>query len=142
MSLESVIFLLLFCAALILFGWQIRNLRNRIAIGKPEMRTDRPWRRIRTVLTVAFGQTKLLREPLAGILHFFIFWGFVILLTAILETIGEGIAPGFSFSFLGPLYPPLAFLQDLIGLMVVLSVCVGLLRRYVRPPARLDVEGH
>src|SRR5512147_602081 len=129
MSLESVIFLLLFCAALILFGWQIRNLRNRIAIGKPEMRTDRPWRRIRTVLTVAFGQTKLLREPFAGILHFLIFWGFVILLTAVLESIGEGIAPGFSLAFLGPLYPALTFLQDLIGVLVVCAVVVSIIRR-------------
>ena len=29
--------------------------------------------------------------------------------------IGEGLVPGFSFAFLGPLYPPLVFLQDLVG---------------------------
>ena len=74
---------------------------------------------------MAFGQSKLLREPFAGILHFLIFWGFVILLSAVVESIGEGILPGFSFAFLGPLYPPLAFLQDSIGVLVVVAVLVS-----------------
>jgi Fe-S oxidoreductase len=142
MPWESILFLVVLLAAFVLFGWQVRKLLQRIAIGKPEMRTDRPGARLRTVLTVAFGQTKLLREPFAGILHFLIFWGFVILLTAVLESIGEGIAPGFSFSFLGPIYPALAFLQDLIGALVVCAVIVSIIRRLAAPPKRLQVEGH
>ncbi len=139
---ETLMFVLVLAASLLFFAMNVRRLAGYLRIGRGEKRTDRPGERLRNVLTVAFGQTKLLREPLAGILHFFIFWGFVILLSAILETFGEGIVPGFTFGFLGPLYPPLAFLQDLIGLMVVLSSVVALLRRHIRPPARLDVEGH
>ena len=142
MSLESILFLVVLCCALLLFGWQAKKLLDRIALGKPENRTDRPGTRIRTVLTVAFGQTKLLREPFAGALHFVIFWGFVILLTAVLESIGEGIAPGFSLAFLGPFYAPLVFLQDLIGILVVGSVVVSIFRRLLAPPKRLRVEGH
>ncbi|HLF15341.1 MAG TPA: (Fe-S)-binding protein [Bacteroidota bacterium] len=141
-SLQTLLFIAVLAGSLAFFAVNVRRLAVYLRIGKRDMRTDRPAERIRNVLTVAFGQTKLLREPLAGTLHFFIFWGFVILLSAILETIGEGIAPGFSLLFLGPLYPPLAFLQDFIGMMVVFSVCFGLLRRYVKTPARLDVEGH
>jgi Fe-S oxidoreductase len=140
--IESLLFISLLAVALLLFGLQIRHLIRRISIGKAENRTDHPGTRVGTVLRVAFGQTKLLREPFAGILHFIIFWGFVILLSAVLESIGEGFVAGFSLSFLGPLYGPLAFLQDLIGSLVVCAVVVSALRRLIAPPKRLQVEGH
>ena len=71
-----------------------------------------------------------------------IFGGFVILRSAIIESGLEGLAPGASFAFLGPLYPPLVFLQDLIGSLVVLAVVASILRRLIAPPKRLQVEGH
>jgi len=54
----------------------------------------------------------------------------------------EALVPGFSFSFLGPLYPPLVFLQDLVGVLVVIAVLISIVRRLVAPPKRLQVEGH
>ena len=53
------------------------------------------------VLKIALLQTKLLREPLAGFMHLAIFWGFVALIVAVVESIGEGITGHFSFRFLG-----------------------------------------
>jgi Fe-S oxidoreductase len=141
-TITSVAFLVVLAGSFGFFAWNVRRLAGYLSIGKKDSRTDRPAERLRNVLTVAFGQSKLLREPFAGLLHFFIFWGFVILLSAIIETIGEGVFHGFSFAFLGPLYGPLAFLQDFVGLMTVLSVVTALLRRYVNPPARLDLAGH
>ena len=134
-SIQTLIFIAVLAGSLLFFALNVRRLAGYLRIGRDDKRTDNPGERLRNVLTVAFGQTKLLREPLAGVLHFFIFWGFVILLSSILETFGEGLVPGFTFGFLGPLYPPLAFLQDLIGLLVVLSTVVALLRRYIKPPA-------
>ena len=49
---------------------------------------------------------------------------------------------GFSFAFLGPLYPPLAFLQDTIGALVIGAVLVSIIRRLLGRPARLKVSGH
>ena len=142
MSFESVLFLLILLAALALFIWQVQRLLDAIRAGKPENRFDKAGQRLKVVLTVALGQSKLLREPLAGLLHFSIFWGFVILLSAVLESIGEGLAPGFSLAFIGSLYPPLACLQDVIGLLVVITVVFSILRRLFAPPKRLRVEGH
>jgi len=70
-------------------------------------------------------------------MHFFIFWGFVVLLAAVLESICEGIVSGVSFTFLGPLYRPLLFLEDLFGLIVIVSVLFALYRRYIIRPKRL-----
>jgi Fe-S oxidoreductase len=142
MSIHHVLFAVVLVCAFGLFGWNVRRLIRYLRLGKKENRFDDIGTRISNVLRIAFGQTKLLREPLAGMLHFVIFWGFVILLAAVLESIGEGLVHGFSFAFLGPLYPPLIFLEDLLGLLVAVSVIVSLFRRLVAPPKRLDVSGH
>ncbi len=142
MSFQPILFGVLLAAALTLFGRNVVRLIGYLQVGKSENRFDRVSQRLARVARIAFGQTKLLREPLAGMLHFLIFWGFVVLLTAVLESIGEGLVPGFSFAFLGPLYPPLAFLQDLVGMLVVIAVLVSMFRRLVTPPKRLQVEGH
>lgn len=142
MPLSSLLFIALLLASLGFFAFNCRRLISTLAVGKPENRTDRPALRLRNVLVVAFGQSKLLREPLAGLLHFFIFWGFVVLLLAVIEALGQGIFDGFSLSFLGPLYPPLVFLEDLLAFLVIVSVLIAVFRRTLMKPARLDVHGH
>ncbi len=140
--MESLLFALVFIGALGLFGVNVRRLVLVLRMGKKENRLDRPGTRIANVLRIAFGQSKLLREPLAGILHILIFWGFMVLLTAVAESIVQGLVPGWSFAFLGPLYPPLAALQDAFACIVIVTVIISLLRRFLAPPARLDVKGH
>jgi Fe-S oxidoreductase len=139
---RNIIFLIVLISAIVAFGFNVRRLISYLSLGKHEQRTDRPWARFKNVLVVALGQSKLLREPIAGLMHFFIFWGFLLLIAAILESIGEGIIPGFSFAFLGPLYGPLLFLEESFGLLVVVSVLFALYRRYVLRPKRLEVDCH
>ena len=100
-------------------------------------RFDRFDKRISNTLAIAFGQTKILRDPIAGPVHAGIFWGFVILLTAVVESIGEGLIHGFSFAFLGPLYNLIALSSDIIALVVLVAVLVALFRRHVAGPDRL-----
>jgi Fe-S oxidoreductase len=142
MNLSALLFLLVLVAALTFFARNAGRLVRQLKIGGQENRFDNPGRRIRNVLVIALGQTKLLREPLAGFLHVLVFWGFIVLLAAVLESIGEGLFPGFSFRFLGPLYPPLTFLEDAFGGFVTISVLVYLYRRLVATPGRLKVSGH
>jgi Fe-S oxidoreductase len=142
MTLNTLLFAIVLVAALAFFARSASRILGNLRLGKKEDRFGNPGLRLRRVLTIAFGQSKLLREPLAGLLHLLIFWGFVVLLSAVCESIGEGLFPGFSFSFIGPLYPPLLFLVDLFGALVVVSVTVSIVRRLVAPPARLRVEGH
>lgn len=142
MTIGSLLFALVLAAGLLFFGRNARRLIGYLRIGKPDDRFDRPGWRLGNVASIAFGQTKLLREPFAGLLHFCIFWGFVILLSAVLESIIEGLVPGGSLAFLGPLHPPLMFLQDLVGALVVIAVVVSVVRRLAAPPKRLDVSGH
>ncbi len=142
MELNSIIFAVVLVAALAMFTLNILRLIGYLQLGKKENRFDRIGERISRVLTIAIGQSKIMREPFAGLLHVLIFWGFMVLLTAVLESIGEGLIPGFSFAFLGPLYPPLILIADLFGALVLVSVVVSILRRLFAPPKRLQVSGH
>ena len=64
---------------LLRFGYTARRVFGYLKLGKPENRFDHFDKRISNVLAIAFGQTKILRDPIAGPIHFGIFWGFVIL---------------------------------------------------------------
>ncbi|MDX9759175.1 MAG: heterodisulfide reductase-related iron-sulfur binding cluster [Bacteroidota bacterium] len=137
MEIKNIIFLVILLAALGAFGFTIRKVLGYLSIGRADNRFDHFDRRIGNVLSIAFGQTKILRDPIAGPVHFGIFWGFVILLASVVEAIGEGLIPGFSLAFLGPLYPVIAVVSDIMAVIVLGAVIVALFRRYVAGPKRL-----
>lgn len=143
--MRPLLFAVVLLASLSVFALSIRKLLRALALGKRDCRSDRPMYRIRNVIGIAFGQSKLLREPVAGLAHFFIFWGFVILLSAVAEAIAEGLVPGATLDRLGPFYPPIAVLQEIVALLVIVAVVAGLARWYVFPPKRYfgpEITGH
>lgn len=140
--MHSIVFAIVLLAALGFFAYNAHRLITYLRIGKAENRTRGAGTRIANTLRIALGQSKMMREPFAGLLHVLIFWGFIVLLTAVIESIIEGLVPGGSLAFLGPLYPPLTWMQDLFGALVAVSAIVSLLRRLFAPPKRLDVSGH
>jgi hypothetical protein len=71
-------------------------------VGRPENRFDRLGERIRTTMVVGFGQSKILRDKVAGPIHAGIFWGFLVLLFSAAEMVLEGLNNAWSFNFLGP----------------------------------------
>ncbi len=88
MELKNIIFILFFVTAILLFTWSCRNLiRYMLVAKKNDERFNNYGKRLKRVWQVAFIQTKLLRDPKAGILHLLIFWGFVLFLFAVVESI-------------------------------------------------------
>ena len=142
MAMKVIIFTIVLVGAFGAFGFSLRRMITLISIGKPENRLDHLWERFKKMMMVAIGQTKLFREPIAGLMHAFIFWGFLVLLSSVLEAVGEGLMPGFSFSSIGVLYQPLVFFQDIFAGLVVIGVCIALFRRYVLRPKRLQGDRH
>jgi len=107
---------------------------------KKDQRFQNVGARIKKVLRIAFGQSKLLRQPLAGLLHFLIFWGFIIFLFAVIEAIIQGLYSAFSLRFLGPVYSLITIVTDILGLLVILSIFLALLRRFVFKVPRLQLD--
>lgn len=138
--LRAIIFGLVFFGAVGYFIYSVKKFLSYLKIAKPENRFGDISARIKNTLNIAFLQKKLLRSRLAGILHFCIYWGFLILLFVVLESIIEGFFPDFSFAFLGPVYNVLTFLQDFFGALVLVTVIFSVFRRYIGTPKRLQVD--
>ncbi len=111
-----------------LFGEMRRSTRA-------ERRTDHPLARVRAFFVYVVAQGRLLRWPFAGVLHAFIFWGFVVLLTAIAQGIVEALWQGFRFDQL-PGSGAIAFLQDLFFFVVICGIAMALFNRLVINPTR------
>ncbi|HEY0970580.1 MAG TPA: heterodisulfide reductase-related iron-sulfur binding cluster [Gemmatimonadales bacterium] len=141
MSLSSVLFLGILVFAAGFFAYNAQRLVHYMrTVGRSADRTDRPLRRIWNLITIGFLQTKILRDPIAGPLHAFVFWGFVVLGAGSLEILIQGVAPGFSYgSFLpAPLYALYWLSQEAFALLVIAAVSVLLYRRLVTKPRRLQ----
>jgi Fe-S oxidoreductase len=142
MGLSNILFTIVLLGSLLFFGFSARRLLSYLQVGKSEDRFDRPLLRMQRVVKIALLQTKLLREPLAGLMHLAIFWGFLALIGAVVESIGEGVTGHFSFRFLGGLYSFITFTQEIFCVLVVVSVALALWRRFIVPVKRLQVDTH
>lgn len=141
MGLKNIIFILVFLTAVILFVFSSRKLiRQMLVAKKKDDRFDRIGDRIKRVLKIAFGQSKLLRDPFAGTIHFLIFWGFMLFLFAVVEALIQGFYSNFSLAFTGYFYSAVTLVQDVFGVLVILSVLVALYRRFIAHIPRLEVE--
>ena len=89
--LQQILFLLLAFIAVALFYKRIMLIKRNISLGHSEDISDNKYQRWRNVLLLAFGQKKMFRNPLVGVLHFFVYAGFVIINIEILEIVLDGI---------------------------------------------------
>lgn len=143
MTVTNLIFTLLLLLSFVAFGASVRRLISYLAVGKPENRFHNAGERLKRVVSIALAQKKLLREPLAGILHLSIFWGFVVLILAVLESIGEGLTGNFSLAFLGRgVYGVITFSQEIFCVLVMAAVVVAFWRRFIVRVKRLQVDKH
>ncbi len=142
MTVTNSVFTILLILSFIAFGISVRRLINDLAVGKPDARFDNIGERLKRVVSIALAQKKLLREPLAGILHLAIFWGFAALIAAVVESIGEGLAGHFSLAFLGKTYSVVTFSQEIFCVLVMVAVVLALWRRFITRVKRLQVDKH
>ena len=139
MSPSNIVFVLFVIAATGFFALNVQRLVGYMRIGLPDDRTDRPLRRLGNVFGIAIGQSKILREPVAGVMHAMIFWGFMVLTVGTIEFVLEGIFPGFSLAFLpGPLFRLYSLSQDVFVLLVLAAIAFAFYRRLVIHPRRLE----
>ena len=137
---QNVLFLFVLVAALGFFSYNAQRLIRYLGIGHDENRTDHAWTRLRNVVFIGIGQSKILRDPFAGILHASVFWGFVILTIGSVEILLRGVFPAFGFDKIlpAPLYGLFLLSQELFAGLVLVAVGVLLYRRLVIKPRRLQ----
>jgi len=135
---------LVFTVVLVGFlGYFARTIYRRFLVltrVRPAARWDRIPERLRGVLLYAFGQKKfLIGEQPAGWMHFFIFWGFLILAIQVIHMFARGFVDDF---YLPPFSPPMLggpylLLKDVMEVVVLFWIGVALYRWAVSHPQRL-----
>src|SRR2546423_15139973 len=126
MTLKTIIFLVVLSTSFGGIIYNSRRLLDFLRVGKWTDRFDNIPERFRRTMVIAIGQSKIMRDPVAGPIHVFIFWGFLVLVFAVIESIGEGFFGRFSFSFLGGLYSVITVSQDIFIALIILGVAGAL----------------
>ncbi|MEX2420972.1 MAG: 4Fe-4S dicluster domain-containing protein, partial [Actinomycetota bacterium] len=99
--------------------------------GKPVARTENVPTRAGREVTEVLGQKKLLQRLGPGLMHAFIFWGFLVLLTTIIEAIGLVLFDDFALPFVGR-SGWLGLGQDVFMFLVIVGIYMALFFRKVR----------
>ncbi|MCB0284066.1 MAG: 4Fe-4S dicluster domain-containing protein [Calditrichaeota bacterium] len=143
-----IIYLLILLVSLSAFAYFIykRFKILKLAKSEPSVRWDNVGKRIIAVLKFFLGQGRILDKRFrgAGIMHAFIFWGFVAVSVNTIHLIGNGLVAGFHLPFFGPeglLGDAYTVFRDIFEVIVLIMVVIALFRRLVLKPKRVTLSG-
>jgi Fe-S oxidoreductase len=126
---------LLLLIAVGLAGRRALLLFRLVRLGRPvDRREDLPRRLLREG-TEVLGQRKLFQRALPGLMHALIFWGFLVLLTTIVEVVGQIVDPAFEIPIVGGTRW-LGLVQDLFAAGVLVGISIALWIRLRARPER------
>ena len=141
--IDNVIFLILLVAGFGLFAKSLKELYRNIQLGREINRTDRKAERWAIMTRVALGQSKMVKRPIAGILHIFVYVGFVIINIELLEIIIDGIFGTHRYlqSIFGvSFYAFFTAFLEILAVLVVFAVVVFFIRRNFYGVKRLTMK--
>ena len=132
--IAQLVFLVLLVAGVGLFARKIATIARNIRLGKDELRTDQPARRLEQMVRVALGQGKMLSRPVAGFFHVVIYAGFVLINLEVLEIVLDGLLGTLRLfkPLLGSFYQVIIGFFEVLAVGVLLSCVVFLWRRNVQ----------
>ncbi len=127
---------ILFAIALIVgvgfFTRNVKKLSRNIKLGKDVDVSDNKPQRWKNMARIALGQTKMVVRPVAGIMHIFVYVGFIIINLEVLEIILDGLFGTHRlFSSLGSVYNFLIGSFEILAFLVIVAVVVFWIRRNI-----------
>lgn len=141
--IDNIIFLILLVAGFGLFAKSLQKIYRNIRLGHEINRNDRRSERWSTMARVAMGQSKMVKRPVAGILHLFVYVGFIIINIELIEIIVDGLFGTHRFlaSVLGDgFYSFFTATLEILALLVVIGVVVFFIRRNFYGVKRLTMK--
>jgi len=137
MSVSQLIFSILLVTSFSAFGYTFMKIMRVLLSAKKTNRFDRIGERLQTMLLVAFGQSKILRKPFAGLLHAIVWWGFLVITIGTVEMMIDGVTGTERvLSFMGPLYSVITASGEIFAVLIIIAVILFLGRRYITKPRR------
>ena len=124
----------LFIASIGLFYRNLRRIISNIKLGRDIDRYDRPLDRWKNMFRVALGQSKMVRRPVAGILHIIIYLGFIIINIEMIEIVIDGIFG--THRFLASIIPIQVYnffiaCFEILAILVIIASVIFLIRRNI-----------
>lgn len=129
--LDNILFAIILIAGFVFFASGVKKIIRNINLGVDVDRKDNPKARWTNMAMIALGQSKMVKRPVAGVLHIFVYVGFIIINIELLEIIIDGLfgthrifAP-----YLGEVYDVLIASFEILAILVIFSVTVFWIRR-------------
>jgi Fe-S oxidoreductase/nitrate reductase gamma subunit len=131
---ETTLRLLVIGLAFAWAGWRFVRLAQPLLAARAESRLTPLLPRVWSVVVNVLGHARLMRKPYSGLLHFAMFAGFLFLLTAVIQVLGEGVAPVFSLAAIGG-RTWIALGQDVFAGLMLIATGMAVIQR-IRAPSR------
>lgn len=130
--IDNVLFVVLLAAGFGFFAKNVKKLVRNIRLGRNVNRSDNPSARWNNMAMIALGQSKMVRRPVAGLLHIIVYVGFVLINIELLEIIIDGVFGTHRlFAFMGGFYNFLIGSFEVLALGVIVSVTIFWIRRNI-----------
>lgn len=130
--LDNILFAIILCLGFGFFAVNVKKIIRNIKLGRDINRSDNPSKRWANMALIALGQSKMVKRPVAGILHIVVYLGFIIINIELLEIIIDGLFGTHRiFGFLGGVYSFLIGSFEILALLVLVSVIAFLARRNI-----------
>ena len=130
--LDNILFAIVLGLGFGYFYLNIKKLVRNINLGIAVDRKDNAKARWKNMAMIALGQSKMVKRPVAGLLHIIVYVGFVIINIELLEIIIDGLFGTHRiFAFLGSIYNFLIASFEILAALVLLAVLVFWTRRNV-----------
>ena len=130
--IDNILFAIVLTIGIGFFIKNVKKLTRNIKLGQDVDRSDNPSERWKNMAMIALGQSKMVKRPIAGILHIIVYVGFVIINLEVLEIIIDGLFGTHRvFSFLGGFYGILIGSFEILAVLVLVAVFAFWIRRNV-----------
>jgi heterodisulfide reductase subunit C len=137
--IAQILFVIIAAVATYFFVKNLKTIRRNILLGKDVDLSDNKLERWKTMLKVAFGQTKMAARPVPFVLHLVVYLGFVLINVEVLEILIDGVFGSHRMlSFLGAVYNLAIGFFEILAFGVLVACIVFLTRRYVVKLARFQ----
>ncbi|MBL4656288.1 MAG: 4Fe-4S dicluster domain-containing protein [Bacteroidia bacterium] len=137
--MQQLIFIIVTVLSFGFFGYTVFRILSYFKLTKEHAypTLDNIGERITHTLLVAFGQSKILKKPVAGLLHALVYWGFLVITVGTLEMIIDGLfGTQRILSRLGGIYDVVTISGEVFAALIIISCVIFLIRRYIVKPKR------
>ena len=141
--IDNILFFVCLVIGFGLFAKSMKEIYRNIMLGKSIARNDHQSERWKTMGEVALGQSKMVKRPVAGIMHIFVYVGFVIINLEMIEIIIDGLFGTHRFleGILGAsVYKIFTATLEVLALLVIVAVVVFFIRRNIIHLKRLNMK--